>query len=106
MRWDGDLDRFHKAYKAVRVQLPHDMDEELIKLSYYDQVKSLSQLRETMYHYELADEGSEGKSLATLTGAVEKILDRKQRVTNRRAQNYEYKEQQNGDGKTIKEQRV
>ena len=68
------------------MKLPQDMDTELIKLFYYDQVKALSQLRETMFHYELADEGSDGKSLATLTGVVEKILDRKLRETNRRAQ--------------------
>ena len=54
------------------------MDVELIKLFYYDQVKSLAQLRETMYYYELADEGAAGKSLDVLTSAVEKILDRKQ----------------------------
>ena len=83
---DGDLERFHKAFKAVRVKLPHDMDPTLIRLMYYDQVKGLSQLRETIYHYENADEGSETKSLVTLTSAVEKILDRKQRDTNRRAQ--------------------
>ena len=39
-----------------------------------------------MFHYELADEGSEAKSLNTLTSAVEKILDIKQRDLNRRAQ--------------------
>ena len=39
-----------------------------------------------MFHYELADEGSEAKSLNTLTSAVEKILDIKQRDINRRAQ--------------------
>mgnify|MGYP003327397651 CR=1 FL=1 len=83
---DSDLGRFHKAIKAVRIKLPHNMDVELIKLFYYDQVKSLSQLREIMYHYELADEGSSGKTLDVLTSAVEKLLDRKQRESNRRAQ--------------------
>ena len=46
----------------------------------------MTQLRETMYHYELADEGSSCKTLDTLTSAVEKLLDRKLRDQNRRAQ--------------------
>ena len=87
------MERFHKAFKAVRVKLPHDMDPVLIQQIYYDQVKGLSQLRETMFHYELADEGSEAKSLVTLTSAVEKILDRKQRDTNRRTQTKQVRSQ-------------
>ena len=70
---DADMERFHKAFKAIRTKLPPDMDINLIKIFYYDQVKSLTQLRETMYHYENADEGSAGKTLEDLTSAVEKL---------------------------------
>ena len=53
----------YKQLKAVRLQLTADVDEKLIQLMFYDNVKPLAALRETIYHYDLADEGSDGKKL-------------------------------------------
>ena len=67
---EADLERYHKRFKAIRLQLTTDVDEKLEQLMYYDNVKPLQALRETIFHYDLADEGSEKKSLAVLTAAI------------------------------------
>ena len=67
-------------------KLAADVDEKLIQLMFYDNVKPLAALRETIYHYDLADEGSDGKKLSVLTSAVEKYLDKCQRARNREAE--------------------
>ena len=45
---EADLERYHKRFKAIRLQLAADVDEKLMQLMYYDNVKSLPALRETV----------------------------------------------------------
>ena len=83
---EADLERYHKRFKEVRTRLTTDIDEKLIQLMYYENVKSLPCLRETVYHYDLEDEGSPGKTLSVLTAAVDKHLDKQLRARNREAE--------------------
>ena len=51
-----------------------------------DNVKPLSCPSGVMCHYDLADEGSEGKKLSVLTAAVDKHLDKQRRERNMEAE--------------------
>ena len=80
------LERYYKEFKRVRTQVNADIDEELLKLMFLDNIEHIGALREMKYHYELADEGSTGSTLKVLTDAVEKHLDQRLRERNREAE--------------------
>merc|ERR1712228_484894 len=50
---------------------------------FYDQICKSTVLKEHIYHYDGADEGSKERTLKFLGDAVEKHLDRKVRHANR-----------------------
>ena len=79
---EPDLERFHKHWLSVCSKLSKPVEEHIRQTLYYDNVKALPILKETMYHYDLAEEGSSGKTLKVLTDAVEKIIDKKVRDSN------------------------
>ena len=83
---ESDLERYHNRFREVRTRLTTDIDEKLVQLMYFEQVKSLPCLRQTIYHYELEDEGFDKKTLSVLTAAIEKHLDKQLRERSREAE--------------------
>ena len=82
---EPDLERFHKHWLSVCSKLSKPVEEHIRQTLYYDNVKALPVLKETIYHYDLADDGSDKKTLKVLMDAVEKIIDKKVREANRAA---------------------